>query len=202
KRRSRAEREMSLVELANARGIGLIPQRRLNRQLEQLAEAIADKLDPVVESAAARIPANERNAALAGVATAFELADLSDEALFDANLDESKLLTVIEEQSASARSSLALSEQAEALYRLVLRESVAHLTEVVVTLPSFQQRATKELLSRDNEIIDLLREVLDRMPQRDLLHGSTPDAQFRLDYCREVARRFDQVEIFGITVSG
>jgi hypothetical protein len=77
-RRSAAERRMSLVELAGARGLGLLPQRRLNRQLEQLAETIADRLAPIAEAELAAMPTAERDLVLEGVGDTLEATDFTD----------------------------------------------------------------------------------------------------------------------------
>jgi NACHT conflict system protein/NACHT domain-containing protein len=201
-RRSKAERELSLLELAGARGLGVLPQRRLNRQLEQLAETIADRLQPVVEGELASMPSAERDLVLEGVAAALEDTDFTDDVLFDANLDESALAGLVEPATRQVLASLALSEAGETFFRRMLHESLAHLVEVVITLPSFQQRSLRELLTRDTEIIELLRRVLDQMPQRSVLSGRTAEAGFEVDYRREIIRKFDRVELFGVTVAG
>ncbi|MEV6847249.1 NACHT domain-containing protein [Actinoplanes sp. NPDC051411] len=201
-RRSAAERRLGLLELASARGLGLLPQRRLSRQLEQLAETIADRLQPVVESELASMPSVERELVLEGVAAALESTDFTDDVLFDANLDEFALAGLAEPAARQALERLALGEAGESFFRRMLHESLVHLAEVVITLPSFQQRSLRELLARDTEIIGLLRQVLAQMPQRSLLSGRTAEAEFEVDYRREIIRKFDRVEIFGVTVAG
>jgi Leucine-rich repeat (LRR) protein len=201
-RRSRAERTMSLSQLALARGLGIIPQRRLERQLGQLAESIADRILPTLESDSRRIRENEQLAALDAVVQTLESVNFSDDVLLSADVDESTLLREISPTAESIKSERLLSDAGIHSFDLVLRESVSHLTEVIVTLPSFQGRAIKELLSRDTEIIDLLRDVLARMPKRSGNLSRSPDDEFRLDYMRESARRYDQVEIFGVTHAG
>jgi hypothetical protein len=201
-RRSAAERSMTLVELAGARNLGILPQRRLNRQLEQLAETIADRLQPIAEGELTAMPTNERMAALDAVAETLSGTDFTDDVLFKANLDESTLIDVAETTGREVLGRAALSEPAEVYFHRVLREAIAHLTEVIVTLPSFQQRTMRELLSREGEIIGLLREVVQRMPQQDTRRDQSAEAQFQVDYYREIVRKLDRVELFGVTLAG
>ncbi|MFC3736781.1 NACHT domain-containing protein [Paractinoplanes deccanensis] len=201
-RRSAAERRMGLVELAGARGLGLLPQRKLLRQMDQLAETIADRLQPVVDAEMAAMPSADRQLVLEGVAAALEETEFGDDVLFDANLDEAALLALVAPAAESQVRRLGLSEAGEAFFARMMREAIAHLVEVIITLPSFQQRALRELLARDSEIIDLLRQVLAQMPRRSVLSARTAEAEFEVDYRREVIRKFDRVELFGVTVAG
>ncbi|WP_306204981.1 NACHT domain-containing protein [Actinoplanes sp. RD1] len=201
-RRSAAERRMSLTELAGARGLGLLPQRRLHRQLEQLAETIADRLVPLAEAELATMPTAERDLVLEAVAGTLEAADFTDEVLFEANLDEAALVRLTGPGSGAVLGRLAVGEEAEAFYHRMIRESVAHLVEIVVTLPSFQQRSLRELLIRDDEIIGLLRQVLEQMPRHASGAAHDSAAELDVDYRREIIRKFDRVELFGVTVAG
>ncbi|MGK3203294.1 NACHT N-terminal Helical domain 1-containing protein [Amycolatopsis sp. MEPSY49] len=196
-----AERKLTLTELVGARGLGVIPQRRLGRQFDQLAETVAERLQPLVEAEFRGLPDNERLAALTGVARALEAADLSDARVLGAAVSSSSVERLVDPAATAVLAGLGLSESAERFFALVLRESVAYLTEVISTLPSFQHRALRELLERDNEIIDHLREILDRMPERGPASSTDSAAEFELEYRREIARKLDQVELFGVTAS-
>lgn len=202
KRKEDAERRLSLIELAGARGLGLIPQRRLGRQFEQLAETIADRLQPLVTIEIRGLTDNERLAVLDGVARALDAADLSDERMFGAGLSSGAIERLVEPSAAAVVAELRLGEAATRFFQMVLREAIAYLAEVVSTLPSFQNRALRELLGRDTEIIDHLRDILNRMPARGHISSMTTANEFELEYRREVARKLDEVELFGVTLSG
>jgi hypothetical protein len=201
-RRSTAERRMSLMELAGARGLGLLPQRRLNRQLEQLAETIAERLQSVVDAELSVMPSAERELVLKAVAQTLEATEFTDEVLFAKNLDDAMLMDLTDRAARAVVAPLDLGEEGTEFFRQMLRESIAHLTEVIVTLPSFGQRALRELLIRDTEIIDLLRQVIAQMPQRLPSSRRTPETEFEVEYCRNLVRRLDRVELFGVTVAG
>lgn len=74
-RKTAVERRLSLTELVGARGSGLVPQRRLSHQFEQLAGTIADQLQPLTAVEIRDLEDNER---LAEVARSLEKPDLSD----------------------------------------------------------------------------------------------------------------------------
>lgn len=143
-RRSAAERSMSLTELAGARGLGILPQRRLTRQLDQLAENIAERLQQRVDVELQRIPANEQAALVSFVSRTIEDTKFDDDTLFSADLSAETVFGLAFSTSRSLQDEFLLSEAADQLFAIVLREAVEHLTEVIVTLPSFQGRGIKD----------------------------------------------------------
>ncbi|MBE8517410.1 NACHT domain-containing protein [Amycolatopsis sp. H6(2020)] len=197
-RKAKATRESSLAELAGARGLGVLPQRRLDRQLAQLAETIAEKLSGYASGELSSVPENERVAALLAVAKAFGKIDLSDRALFGADVTVAGIEQLLAGPAQAALATAYLSESATRYFERVLRESIAYFADVVVSLPSFEGRALRELLTRESAVIDSLREILDRMPQRSGTHHRQA-TEVEFDYLREVARKLDVVELFGLT---
>ncbi|WP_409464057.1 NACHT domain-containing protein [Amycolatopsis sp. GA6-003] len=200
-RSSAEERSMTLVQLTGARGLGILPQRRLNRQLDQLAETIAQRLEPLCDQEFRRLAEHDRLAALDAVALTLETADLSDSRLLQVAVSAPEVEQLAAPAATAVLAKAELGEAGEQFYRVVLREAIAHLTEVIVTLPSFQNRALREILERETEIIDLLRGIFDRMPEREVLKTADASGEFELEYRREVARKLDQVELFGVTTS-
>jgi hypothetical protein len=67
-RRAADERELTLAQLATARGLGVIPIRRLSRQIDQLAETVFERMQSVVEDEFRGLEENEKSAALLAVA--------------------------------------------------------------------------------------------------------------------------------------
>lgn len=193
-----ANRELSLVQLSALGGLPVLAQRRLNRQFEQLAEDVADRVQRFSDAEADGIDDNERAAALVAVAVTLERAELDDEKLFSNDVvDVRALLRPLAEAAPDAD----LGEPARALYALVLKEAVSYLVEVVKTLPAFTNRALVEVLKRETQIIRELRTVLDRMPQLSATaEASEGDRRFEVDYRRVVADKFDQMQIFGASL--
>ncbi|MFD8497455.1 NACHT domain-containing protein [Amycolatopsis sp. NPDC059657] len=191
-------RGLSLAELARARGLGVLPQQRLEKQVAQLAETIAAKLSDYVAAEFPRLPGNEQAAALDAVAKTLEIADLGDAAILRANVSLSGLEEVLAEPVRTVLAGSHLGPETTRYFELVLWESVAYFAEIIITLPGFQGRALRELLIRDSAIIESLREILDRMPQRSA-DRNRQKSDLEIAYAREVARKLDLVELFGVT---
>jgi hypothetical protein len=90
-RRERAQRGAELVDLVRIGVRDHFVQRKLLRQLEELADEIAERLRPVYEHDFRGVPENERAAALQAVADALLAADLTDDTLFAVDVDPLKL---------------------------------------------------------------------------------------------------------------
>jgi len=160
----------------------------------QCTEIVTDKVLALLDHEFRGLPDNELNAAMLAVADTFDRARLNDQTLVQADLDA----RLVERRLASARTAVlaqaGLSEPAAALYSRVLHESCAYLVEVVTTLPRFEVGALTELLRRDTAILDTLRGVLTRLPER-----RGPD-DFAADYRRQVVNKLDRMEMFGVTL--
>ncbi|OXM46443.1 hypothetical protein CFP71_36915 [Amycolatopsis thailandensis] len=197
-RKRKAERELGLAELAQARGLGLLPQQRLQKQLKELTETIAKKLSVAVATEFPRLPDNERAAAIDAVVKTLDMADLSDSALLRADMSLDGLEEALAEPVRVVLAGAHLGPETTAYFELVLWEAVAYFAEIIVSLPGFQGRALRELLTRESTIIDSLREIFDRMPQRSDT-GERPVTKAEIAYSREIARKLDLVELFGVT---
>ncbi|WUD23562.1 NACHT domain-containing protein [Lentzea sp. NBC_00516] len=81
------------------------------------------------------------------------------------------------------------------MYDLLMRECCGYVIEISRGLPAFSTNALTELLRRDREMLDGIRAVLARLPQRDRSAG------FDYDYRQLVARKLDRVELFGVTLA-
>ncbi len=186
-----AEVGSSAVELLSERLGGVRDRRKFNRMIENFAEAVADRLDPVTREFH-QLPEHERLATIEAVKDTFEKAALVDADLFAADLDASHLekavLRRVPDQTAL------LSEGATGLYKLLLRECCGYVIEISRGLPIFSSAALTEILQRETSILELIREVLSRLPQRDRAAG------FEYEYRQLVARKLDRVEIFGVSL--
>jgi NACHT domain len=199
-RRERAQRGAELVDLVQIGVRDHFKQRKLLRQLEELADQIAERLRPVYEQDFRELPENERAAALQAVADALLAADLTDETLFAADVDALKLARLVRARVPVRR--VGLAEPAEQLYQAVLDQSCLTLVQVVKQLPAFTPRALAELLERSSEVMARLTEVLDRLPRTtlDAPRGSEDDAEFRLRYLAHISETLDELEQFGLDV--
>ncbi len=199
-RQDTARRRLSLAELVVAKAPGIIPQRKLNIQLEQLVDVILERLEKLISVEFRELPPYEVLAAADSVSNVLERVDLSDRTLFAADVTVDALRHIVADESEYSVRASCLSESAARLHAVLLDEAISHIVEVVVSLPEFESRAVAELLRRDSAIIELLRDVLSRMPERTSSDEQNPAATFELDYRREVARKLDVLDIVGVTL--
>ncbi|MFJ1564852.1 NACHT N-terminal Helical domain 1-containing protein [Streptomyces erythrochromogenes] len=112
-------------------------------EVRRLAEALAARMD----EATARLPENERLAAVAAVGDAFaSLGPLDAEALFAADLDPTTLAAALPPAPPG------LGEAAEALYGRLVRLCCEHTVEYLTTLPGFAARTDAELVRRTGRL--------------------------------------------------
>lgn len=199
-RRECDQRGTELIELVRIGVADHFRQRKLVRQLEDLADEIAERLRPVYEHDFRDPPENERAAALQAVVDALEGADLTDATLFAVDVDARKLARLVRQRVPVRR--VGLAEPAERLYDAVLDESCMALVQVVKQLPAFEPRALAELLGRFSHVVDGIAEVLHRLPRTTLEapRGSEHDEEFRARYLAHVSETLDELEQFGIDV--
>ncbi|MGH3824819.1 MAG: NACHT domain-containing protein [Pseudonocardiaceae bacterium] len=199
-RRELAERDAELIDLVRISVRDHFQRRKLVRQLEDLADQIAERLRPVYEHDFRDVPENERASALQAVVDALERADLTDATLFATDVDARKLARLVRERVPVRQ--VGLAEPAERLYDAVLDESCMALVQVVKHLPAFEPRALAELLGRFSQVVDGISEVLHRLPRTtlDAPHGSEHDEEFRARYLGHLSDTLDELEQFGIDV--
>ncbi|GAA5073366.1 NACHT domain-containing protein [Nocardia iowensis] len=178
---------------------GLRPQRSVQRQFEQIADSVADRLEPMLTHEFRGMDAGEHAAVVDAVIDAFENADLSDKVIFESNADSAQLARRIRE---AARPPVGLSAAGSALYEQLVAECCDCYVQIVRHLPVFTERAVAELLSRVDELGKDVREVLERLPKRSLYApgGSDHDAAFRHEYLTLISRSLDEVELFSFAV--
>ncbi|HTI22472.1 MAG TPA: NACHT domain-containing protein [Kutzneria sp.] len=168
-------------------------RRKFQRLMDDFAEAVVDRLEPIIDAEFRGLPENEQLAAIEAVRDTFAQAALDDGDLFAADLDAGHLDRSIRGRVPSQTT--LLSADGTALYDLLLRECSGYVIEISRGLPAFSANALTELLRRDREMLDGIREVLARLPQRDRSAG------FDYDYRQLVARKLDHVEMFGVTLA-
>ncbi|RMI31521.1 NACHT domain-containing protein [Streptomyces triticirhizae] len=194
-RRREQERHLSMEELIRVRVPGVRLQREVRQQFEQITNAVFDRLEPRLAQAFARLEENGRLAVIDAVADTFTRADLSDEALFEANANPAELVRAL---TGSTKGPVGLNEAETRLYEALFAECVEYYVRIVRSLPVFEERAAAELLSRTATLGTDIARILQRLPDRSLLapEGSDLDTDFRRRYLELVSRRLDEVELF------
>lgn len=188
----------SLSELAEAKAKNFLEKRSIERSFERIAEEVAQKLEPFIEGEFREVDEGEVNAAVLAAQKTIDGARIDDEVLLANDLEPIRLERVLRTGAPTAARDSHLSGDGEAIYDFILRESSNYIVEVVSTLPNFQSRATREMLERESTLIDLVEKVLERLPD-EAGTGVDEAARFEAQYRREVARKLDRLELFGVT---
>ncbi|WP_433365616.1 NACHT domain-containing protein [Actinoplanes sp. CA-142083] len=188
-RRQARERTLPLSELLQQKAADEFTRRRGERQIESVVDEVAERLEPLITTRFAALPANEAVAALDAVADTFRRADLSDEALFAADVDPGRLA----EHLRAAAPPAALSELAQRLYDLALEDCSRCFTQFVVRTAPFANRASVEMLSRLTDLTGQMSAVL-----RQLAVAGLAPAEFLPRYAEVLANKLNVLELVGV----
>jgi hypothetical protein len=183
------------------RGHTVLESRKADRQFSQVAEAVASRLSNFLEVEGSTVAESEVEAAVLTVKDCIRAAEIDYQALLDVDLDANALEALILASSDRQHQSAGLSASGEYVFAHVLRECCNYVTEIALQVPDLHGKAFREVLQRETELATLVREVLDRMPIADQAGIEDPDATFELQYRRQLARKLDELQLFGLTVS-
>ena len=199
-RRAKAERESDLVDLISFRFQDQISRRKVERQLQDISDTVAERILTLAGHEYPNLMENEKNAAIIAVGDTLKAADLSDDAIFDSNIDAIRLASQVRVRIPDSAATADLSEPAAHLYGVVLAECCDCLVRIVRQLPSFGARADVELLKRTSQISFDVTSLLARVPIRSLdsPDGTASDDEFRRRYLEQVSMNLDSVELFGV----
>ncbi|MFC4628292.1 NACHT domain-containing protein [Promicromonospora alba] len=199
-RREQRERDAELTDMLTVSISDVLTRRKLGRQLEDIVDQVADRLTPLYEQEFRDVPQEERAAALTTVTDTLMVADLSDDALFAADVDPRKLASTIRARMPDATRRSALSEGAASLYDQVLDQCCLALVHISQQLPEFAPRASSEQLARLARLAEDIGEVLHRLPRTSLMApvGTELDVAFRDRYLTTVSRRLDHLRLLGV----
>ncbi|MEL3948483.1 MULTISPECIES: NACHT N-terminal Helical domain 1-containing protein [Streptomyces] len=187
----------SMSELIRVRVPGLRARRGVERQFEQIADAVAGRVQPLLEHEFRGLTENGREAVLAAVTDAFVRADLSDEAVLGSDADPAELTRRVR---ACVPVPDGFSEVETRFHEIVLAECCDCYVRVLRRLPVFTERAVTDLLARSTSLADELQKVLERLPARSLYapQGTGEDEAFRNQYLSLVSKSLDEIELFGL----
>lgn len=186
----------STADLITAKVSGMRERRQVRRLFEDLEETVADKVEGVLANEFGGLAENERNAAVLAVADSFDHARLVDKDLFTADLDPLYLERQVRRSAPHAVRDL--GRVAAGLYDRVLSECCTYVIELARELPAFDAGAFTEILRRQTQILEAVRELLVHTPQSDV---SDPDGSFTAAYRRHVAGVLDRLELYGVTAA-
>ncbi|GAB3430138.1 NACHT domain-containing protein [Actinophytocola sediminis] len=185
----------NVIDVVTERFTNTRHRRQFRRVWEQMAELVADRVEPLASSEFRNLPEYERLAAIDAVRDTLDVVALTDADIYALDLDAGFLNRYVRGQDRDRGRRAGLSADATALYDLVLRESCAYLIELVRALPRSNVTGMAELLRRERQVIEDVRTVLERLPQR------RSGEDFDHDYRQLVANRLDSIGVFGATLS-
>ena len=134
----------------------------------------------------------ERTVIAAGIS--FDRSQLSAAELFTRDLDPLFLERYI--RRGNPRATRDLPEGGAELYDRLISEGCAYVIEIADKLPRFQTNAFAELLHRGSQTIDLLNEVLDRIPSK--AEGRSEEARFVTACRRRIIAELDRLDLLGL----
>lgn len=177
-----------------------IRRRRVQRQFEGIADAVAERLLTFAGNEFGGLTAGDRDAALFEVVRTLGDADVSDDAFFAADADPVKLARGLRSRLPARRAEFELGEAGAHLYEVMLDECCDCLARIVVHLPEFGPRASAETLGRLSGLADQVGAVLARLPARTLTapEGEADDEEFTRRYLASISESLDTLELFGV----
>lgn len=195
-----ADAGVELADILKSRIADDWDRRKVQRLFDRLEETAGRRIMSVLGHEFRGIDPHERAAVQWLVHGALERASLTDTDLFAADLDPMFLERQIRRSSPGATRDL--GEAATALYKRILAECCTDIIEIVSALPPFGPAAFTEILRRETKLIDMISELLDRVPARDVAERkATADSDFAAGYRRHVVNRLDRLRLFGVTQS-
>lgn len=196
-----ADASSEVVDVIRLKISGELDQRNVRRLFEDLEVPVAEKLKVLRQHEFAGMPDNEWTATVLAVGDTLRGARFTDADIFAGDLDPLYLRRNI---LAGARGATRdLSAAGTALYNRMLTECCAYVVELASTLPGFTAGAFAEVLRRESMIVRQFAEVLDRLPDPEVVRAGVAQAEadFTAAYRRQVVNRLDRLELFGVTVS-
>ncbi|MGW0519510.1 NACHT N-terminal Helical domain 1-containing protein [Crossiella sp. NPDC003009] len=198
--KARKQRFAELSELVNASVGDFLTRRKVREQLERMVTDVFARFQAPAEQEFRHLPEHEIAAALAAVSEALSGHELTDEALFKADLDHRKLARSVRDRTTPPDG---LSTDAETVYSRLLDIACLCLVRLVIQLEAFQPRASVETLSRLTALADAVERVLDRLPftSLDAPEGAEKDEDFRFRYLEFITSTMDRLDLLGVPVS-
>ncbi len=202
RRQNKHDRTTGLADLAAAELASPLQRNKLDLVLADIAHQIAEQLDPLLMARSTELPPNEITAALDAVVDALQATDLSDDALYAADMDAELLARQVRATVPDLPKEAGLSEGGDRLYRFTLDQSCRYLIQVVQHLPVYPERTLTELLGRVATMAGQLTDLLARTPRTSLdeVAETDQDETFRARYLNFIATRLDRLELLGLTM--
>jgi Leucine-rich repeat (LRR) protein len=195
-----SEGAIDIAEVLGRKIPTVLVRRSAQRTFDRIAEQVASNLEPHLRVEYGGLPDNEKEAAIVAVAQTIDSTPISEDLLLSADLDPFRIEQLFRAGDPAAKARALLNPAASQFYDHLLRESCDYIVAINTALPRFAARSTAEVLRRESELLETTRTILANLPQSEVAFAPGTD-EFEKRYRREIVRRLDRLELFGITVS-
>lgn len=181
----------------------ILEQKRANRQLEQIGEAVAHRLEPYINSEYSNLPQNEIDAAITAVNDILLESGVGSEIIVNADLDPGLLEAKIRERVTRLPAEAFLCEDAESIFNILLPEVCVCICRISDTLPNFTHNFSREVLKRESALIDKANEILSALPATRVpaeWGPGTESTRFENRYLESLSRRLDVLQLYGADI--
>lgn len=183
------------IDLIKKKANDGLTAREAKAQFDQVAIAVAKNLSPIVESNR-NLNEASKEAVIKAVGDAIRGYNARD--LFTSKLSPNELSQLFLENKSNV--TVGLSEAEVSLFDRLLKEASALLVKMGSKLPGFEIEAFKTLIASENELLRLVREVLDEL--RQIAQGEKSSnqkfAEFEIDYRNEVTWNLNRMDHLGL----
>lgn len=159
-------------------------RRALDRIADQLAELVHGAVSAVKDTHDVGEIESAVHAASAAIRDASGLEELADQGSVDAFGVEARFAGVASEDSLAGS---------------LLRDAADYVAAFAAALPGVHHESTRALLRREADLLALLDDVASELPASSVSGG--PVGDFETRYRRDLVRRLNRLELFGLSVS-
>lgn len=192
----------SLIDLISSKTNDVLARQRTHRQFEEIGEKVVENLLPVFREAG--LDESSLEAIGLAVASTIGSVPLDVKILLQKDLDPSHLTQHF--LNSSLEATRLFTESETVLYERVISESANYIIDISSQFPSFTERTFAEVLLRERELVLITNQILTEVRQiREQSQQANPDiasARFEESYRRAVIRTLDELELFGVDVTG
>ena len=188
----------SIVGLIESRISDKLTQRKVNRELEEVSEKVAAQLVPILESESANHSQDKLMQIASTAGKALDETPLSPELIVHHDLNPISIGNHFISQYSEARE--VLNDPEFELYKKLILEASQYIVDIGSSLPSFNEKAFAEILSKNSLILDKADQIIKAVNQlkEDNLDQNNDTGQFEISYRRAMVRKFDRIDLFGV----
>ncbi|MDY6992070.1 MAG: NACHT domain-containing protein [Pseudomonadota bacterium] len=193
----------NLIDVLKNKTSDVLAQRSADRQFQVIAEQSAKNvLDMVgVENRGIDEKRAEHIIEVAGKRINRAVADPS--LIVENNIDPSMLSAYLISYGEVSGIEDTLNDDEKIILEEIIYEASQHIIDIASELPGFTEETFSEILKRENSILNQANIILEEISR---LRESTKNieaeiAAFENDFRRDVARKLDELQLFGVDVS-